>query len=92
VSAALSPGAGYALYAVGMTPVPELKAPTRAQVQAVKGALMPWSAGHMYLNFADSRQPVETFWRGCIHTAAGVKATVDPDDVIRANHPVPPAR
>ena len=64
------PGAGvlgaingaYVLYAVGMTPVPELKAPTRAQVQAVKGAMTPWSAGQMYLNFADSRQPLQTFW------------------------------
>ena len=36
--------AAYVLYAVGMTPVPELKAPTRAQVEAVKGAMLPWSA------------------------------------------------
>ncbi len=95
------PGAGalsmingaYVLYAVGMTPVPELKAPTRAQVQAVKGAMTPWTADQMYLNFADSRQPVQTFWgEKAFARLRRIKATVDPDDVIRANHPVPPAR
>jgi hypothetical protein len=85
--------AAYALYAVGMAPAPDMRPPTRAQVQAIKGAVAPWSAGHMYLNFADSRQPVETMWSEiAFRRLREVKAQVDPLDVIRANHPIPPAR
>jgi FAD/FMN-containing dehydrogenase len=83
----------YAMYAVGMTPVPELDAPTRAQVSAVKEALMPWAARRSYLNFTDTRQPVETLWTPEAYLRLRkIKAVVDPDDVMRSNHPIPPAR
>jgi hypothetical protein len=39
--------ADYAMGAVGMVPAPELEAPVRTQVQAVKAALGPWAARHM---------------------------------------------
>jgi berberine-like enzyme len=86
--------AQYAMYAVGMTPAPELKAPVRAQADAVKDALEPWSAQHMYLNFADTpRQSASKFWTDqAYRRLRRIKAAVDPHDVIRANHPVPPAR
>jgi hypothetical protein len=44
--------AQYVLYAVGMTPVPELTDPVMAQVEAVKNALASWAVRQMYLNFA----------------------------------------
>jgi FAD binding domain/Berberine and berberine like len=85
--------AQYVMYAVGMTPVPELLAPVRAQVEAVKTALAPWAAKQMYLNFAETQQPVSAFWsEQAYRRLRRVKAAVDPGDRIRANHPIPPAR
>ncbi len=84
--------AAYAMYGVGMTPVPELKAPTAAQVEAVKSALAPWSARHMYLNFAETSRGPAQFWsEQAYHRLRRTKAAVDPADVIRSNHPIPPA-
>ncbi len=84
--------ARYVMYGVGMTPVPELEAPVKAQVEAVKRALAPWEARHMYLNFADTRRQPATFWtEQAYRRLRRVKATVDPHDVIRSNHPIEPA-
>jgi hypothetical protein len=82
----------YAMYAVGMTPVPELEAPVGAQVEAVKHALSPWAAAHMYLNFAETPRESATFWtEQAYHRLRRIKATVDPDGMLRSNHPIPPA-
>jgi hypothetical protein len=85
--------AQYVLYAVGMTPVPELVAPVTAQVEAVKRALAPWAAGQMYLNFAETQRPAAPLWTAPVHRRLRqIKADVDPADMIRSNHPVPPGR
>jgi FAD binding domain/Berberine and berberine like len=84
--------ADYAMGAVGTVPTPELQAPVRTQVQAIKDALAPWAARHMYLNFAETQQPTASFWtEQAYHRLRRVKTAIDPDDVIRANHPIPPA-
>ena len=84
--------ARYAMYAVGMTPVPEALAPTRAQVAAVARALSPWSARHAYLNFADTKREAHTFWNeNAYRRLRQIKAQVDPREVIRANHAIAPA-
>lgn len=84
--------AGYMLYTVGMTPVPELVVPVQEQVRAIKGALKPWAAGQMYLNLADDRSSAAPFWTEQAYgRLQRIKASVDPHDVIRANHPVPAA-
>ena len=71
---------------------PELQAPVRTQVQAIKDALAPWAARHMYLNFAETQQPAASFWpEQAYHRLRRVKTAIDPDDVIRSNHPIPPA-
>jgi UDP-N-acetylenolpyruvoylglucosamine reductase len=85
--------AQYGLHAVGMTPVPDLVAPVTAQVEAVKGALAPWAAGQMYLNFAETQHPAAPFWtEQAYQRLRQIKANVDPGDLIRSNHPIPPAR
>jgi FAD binding domain len=82
--------AQYVLYAVGMTPVPELVAPVTVQVEAVKRALAPWAAGQMYLNFAETQRPAAPFWTApACQRLRRIKADIDPGDVIRSNHPVP---
>jgi len=84
--------ADYAIGAVGMVPAPELEAPVRTQVQAVKDALAPGAARHMYLNFAETQQPTTSFWTDqAYHRLQRVKTAIDPDDIIRSNHPIPPA-
>ena len=85
--------AGYAFFAVGMTPVPELVAPVTAQVEAVKQALAPWAARQRYLNFTETPGHSASFWTGpAWQRLRQVKAAVDPGDVIRSNHPVSPGK
>ena len=85
--------AQYVLYAVGMAPGPGLKAAVTAQVETVKRALAPWAARQMYLNFSDTRRPATSFWtEQSYQRRRRIKSQVDPGDLIRSNHPVPPAR
>jgi Berberine and berberine like len=79
------------MFAVGMLPAPELQAPVRSQVRAVKHALAPWAAKHMYLNFAETQQDTTTFWtEQAHHRLRRIKTAIDPDNVIRSNHAIPP--
>ena len=67
-------------------------APVTAQIEAVKDALAPWAARQMYLNFAETRHPRAPFWTGqAYQRLRQIKANVDPGDIIRSNHPIPPA-
>jgi hypothetical protein len=85
--------ADYAMTAVGIVPAPELKTPVRTQVQAVKAALAPSAARHMNLNLTETQQDASTFWtEQAYHRLRRIKTTVDPDDLIRANHPIPSDR
>jgi hypothetical protein len=83
--------ARHAMCAVGMAPVAEAVAPTRAQVEAVKQALLPWSARQMYLNFADTARDAGTFWsEHAYRRLRQIKARVDPHELLRANHAIEP--
>jgi hypothetical protein len=85
--------ARYMLFAVGLTPVPELVAPVTAQIEAVKGALAPWAARQMYLNFAETQHPSAPLWtEHAYQRLRQIKAATDPHNLIHANHPIPPAR
>lgn len=84
--------AAYALYAVGITPVPPAVAAVRAHVDLVLKGMNVWSADRAYLNFSESTRDPAQFWPG----AAGdrlrqVKARIDPADTVRGNHLVAPA-
>jgi len=81
--------AGYALYAVGVTPTPEAAAAMRGYIEVVKDAVEPWTAPHAYLNFADTRRDPATFWAEQAHRRlARIKQAVDPGGLVRSNHPV----
>jgi hypothetical protein len=83
--------AGYILHAAGMTPVPELAGPVTAQIETIKSALAPWAARQAYLNFAETQHPAAPFWtEQAYQRLRRIKANVDPDDIIRSNHPIPP--
>ena len=84
--------AGYAMFAGGFTPTPELVGAVRAHAQAVKDALAPWHAGYNYYNFVEAPAmasavlPVASY-----HRLQEIKARYDPDQVIISAHPVQPA-
>jgi len=84
--------ADYGLFAVGMAPTPEAASAAGHGVKAVMSAMTGWAAGQMYLNLADTGRDVRGFWTPqAYERLRRIKAAVDPTDLIRANHPVPPA-
>jgi hypothetical protein len=81
--------ADYGLYAVGIAPTPEAVAGVKAHIEVVMDALRPWAAGQTYLNFAETRRDPSTFWTETAHhRLRRIKATLDPDNLIRSNQPV----
>src|SRR3954447_9848251 len=85
--------AGFALFAVGITPDEAAGKAVRSAVDAVLHAMAPWSTGGCYLNFAESRKSPEALFGSAAtyRRLQAVKAAYDPSDVVRANHPVAPA-
>jgi FAD/FMN-containing dehydrogenase len=86
------PAARYVMYAAAFTPTPELIGPVRAEVEDVKKAMAPWATGRLYLNFAETRADPATLWsEDAYPRLRRIKAQFDPHDLIRSNHPIPPA-
>ncbi len=84
--------APYITFALGLAPTPELGAEVHEHVARLMEALEPWEAEHNYMNFAESRRkPATLFSSASYHRLRRIKAIVDPHDLIRSNHPVPPA-
>jgi UDP-N-acetylenolpyruvoylglucosamine reductase len=85
--------AKYLIFAAAMAPTPELQDLMRGQIATVKQAMAPWAARHMVLNPAGTPTPMDAFWpAGTFERLRALKATADPDNLIRANHTIPPAR
>ena len=54
--------------------------------------LAPWEGEHTYMNFAETRRKASSlFSSASYHRLRRIKAIVDPTDMIRSNHPIPPA-
>jgi hypothetical protein len=82
---------GFAFFAVGIAAGPAAAA-VAGDLERVGGALEPFDAGR-YLNFVEQPYPTaDAFDAETYRRLQAVKATVDPDDVICANHPIAPAR
>jgi hypothetical protein len=85
--------AKYLIFAAAMAPTPELQDLMRGQVATDKQAMAPWATRHMVLNPAGTPTPIDAFWpAGAFKRLRALKATVDPDNLNRANHTIPPAR
>ena len=81
--------APYIVFSVGIAPSPQIKAAVHATVQSLMAALEPWQSSHTYLNFAESRRDARTLWPETVHARLKrIKKTVDPENVIRSNHPL----
>jgi FAD/FMN-containing dehydrogenase len=82
--------AEYVLLAVGIAPTPEAKAVVEAHTELVKKAMGPWRADHMSMNFSETKCDPATLWSTQAYDRLRrIKAKVDPENVIRSNHPVP---
>ena len=81
--------APFILYAVGIAPTPEAKEIVEGVTAVLRDALAPWEADHTYLNFAETRRGGTSLFGGEAHARLRrIKAEVDPQDVIRSNHPL----
>jgi UDP-N-acetylenolpyruvoylglucosamine reductase len=81
--------APFLMYAVGIAPTPEAKEIVEGVTAVLRDALAPWEADHTYLNFAETRRGGASLFGGDAHARLlRVKAEVDPQDVIRSNHPL----
>jgi FAD binding domain len=81
----------YVMFAVGVTPTPEAHVAVSRHVEVVKQALVPWTARHMYLNFAETTRSADSFWSEQAYARLRrIKAAVDPTGRMHANHPITP--
>jgi hypothetical protein len=84
--------ASFLMYGVGVVPDPAQLPAVRGQARAVTGALAPWAAPQRFFNLSETSRPADSFWpKPTFDRLRQVKAAVDPDNIVRANHPVPPA-
>ena len=85
--------AQYLVRVVEVLPAPELEPAAWAHVERVKAAFGPWAARQMNLNFAETQRDPRSFWtEQAYERLRHIKAAVDPGNIIRSNHPIPPAR
>ena len=83
--------AKHALYAGGFAPTPDIRTSTKSQVEAIQQALAPWAIRYLHPNFAETKHAPENLWtEQAYQRLRNIKAMVDPDNVIRANHQIPP--
>jgi len=77
----------YLTFAVGIAPSPEAAAATEGALDRLFAALEPWTAEHTYSNFAErNRKPGSFHGEAAYHRLKRIKAKVDPQNLIRANH------
>jgi FAD/FMN-containing dehydrogenase len=81
----------YALYAVGMAMNDAMKQTVLQRLDRLQAALAPWAAGRL-LNFAERPvDPAGMFSDEAYRRLREVKSKYDPDNLIQANHEIPPA-
>jgi FAD/FMN-containing dehydrogenase len=85
--------APYLTFGVGAVLDDETYAASRRQLSILRDALEPYDTGRQYLNFADEAgtDPSAFYRADAYRRLRAVKAAVDPDNVFRANHPIPAA-
>jgi len=89
------PGAGalgsldgsFAFYALGVPMGPGAGEAIEGRIEAIKGALAPWSRGKTYLNFAEKSVTIgDAIGADAFTRLEQVKAAVDPDGRFRSGH------
>jgi FAD/FMN-containing dehydrogenase len=79
----------YLMFGVGITPTPEALEAVEASSAALREAIAAWETDHTYMNFAEtSRRAATLFSETAYARLRRIKAKVDPQNVIRSNHPL----
>ncbi len=79
----------YAFWAMGMAPSAPALAAAQGAVEELRTAVAPWATTGAVLTFHREGGPLtETYPAATVARLQDVKRRVDPDDVIRSNHPV----
>jgi FAD/FMN-containing dehydrogenase len=84
--------AGFAFYALGIAPNPELAAVSEADVDTVRRAIAPWEAERTYFNFTERDAGGQELYGELTHRRLrDVKRRYDPDELLFAAHRIQPA-
>lgn len=88
--AVTSLGGPYLAFAFGMAPTPGIAAAVQGDLRALREAVAPFCAAKLYANFVEHADvPAERVWDAATLTLLrAVKQHIDPQDVIRSNHPL----
>lgn len=79
----------FLLFAVGITPAPEVAATVRAQVDALVAELQPWASAVDYLNFRERPvEPGRLYPTPQLERLRAVRDATDPGELLAANHPI----
>ena len=79
------------MFAVGMAMTPEMGGMMQGFADRAAASLAPYEAGH-YSNFTEESGGAGRFFGGRTwDRLRAVKGQVDPGNLFRANHPIPPA-
>jgi hypothetical protein len=78
----------YLLLFGGILAVPELAGPIAIAIEGVQAKLAPWISGRTLLNFASGEPLGDVFPAEVRERLRAVKQRVDPQAVIRGNHPI----
>jgi FAD/FMN-containing dehydrogenase len=85
--------AAYLTLGVGMAFDEQSKRANHERLLLMADALAPYDTGRQYLNFAEQRtDPARFFTPDAYRRLRVLKTAIDPHGVVRANHPIPPAR
>ena len=83
--------APYGVYAVGVAATPEMAAAAETQLTRLRSGLAPFEAPRSSMNFVDRPVDTKSMFRSAAYLLLRqIKSRLDPDDAIRANHPIPP--
>jgi FAD/FMN-containing dehydrogenase len=81
--------AGYAVFAVGITPTGGLHRAVSAHLQELSDALGPWRARYDYYNFAETPNEAQSVLADSAYRRLrDIKSRYDPDQTIVSAHPV----
>ncbi len=84
--------ADYLTFGVGMVLDEPMYRANRAQLTKLAEAFAPYESGRQYLNFTERPTDPARFYPPVVYKRLReVKASVDPGDVFRSNHPIPAA-
>ena len=84
--------AEFITFGVGMALNEEMVKANQAQLDRLAEAFGPYVNGREYLNFTErSTDPARFYPPAVYRRLRAVKGAVDPGDVFRSNHPIPPA-